>query len=797
MSLNDPAPGAAIPPADVTAALGRVLRSVAFARSPQLQRFLGFVVEETLAGRGERLKEYVIGLEVFSRPASYDPRTDSLVRVEARRLRVALASYYSGEGRDDTVVVELHKGCYVPSFRRAVSLPSQPPTLDEEHRIPDAAPATTPGGKRAAALWKAPGGRFAGILLALAALAAAAAAGARFLRSGPVRALTERDLVVLAGFANSTNDRIFDETLRQGLATDLEQSPFLNIVSERRVGQVLKLMGRAPSDRLDREHARGLCLRAGAKVVIDGSIDKLGSRYVVGLTARDCATGDDLVHVQEEADRKEGVLRSLSAAASRLRGRLGESLASIRQFGTPVEEATTASLEALQAYSVGRRTAREKGSPADIPFYMRALELDPNFAAAHAALGVAYMNVGQPSVAAESLQKAYQLREHVSERERYRVSAYYYQAVTGELDKASEVYELWKQSYPREFAPCINLGLAHLWLGEYEKALAETQEAVGLEPTNVLAYTNLAALLIKLGRADDAEGVLKRAASRNLVSGLLRMNTCYLAFLRGDSPVIERQLSEVRDKPGDEGPLLSLQSDTEAYYGRQGRARELSKRAAECALRAGSGEAAAGWLLNAALREAEFGNRAAARRLVREALAVSDGRDAVMLAALASARSGDGATADRLLARLDADARSSVIAKYWLPTIRAAREIAAGHAPRALRLLDPVSRYELGSPPPMGLATLYPVYLRGEAWLMAGNGPAAAREFEKVVDHPGLVLNFPLGALSHLQLARARKLSGDPAAATRARNNFLSLWQSADPDIPILRQARGEQRALR
>jgi eukaryotic-like serine/threonine-protein kinase len=791
MSPDGSSPGAVVSSADVRAALTRVLRSNAFARSPQLQHFLAFLVEETLAGRGDRLKEYVIGLEVFARPASYDPRLDSLVRVEARRLRAALASHYAEEGRNDAIVIEVQKGSYQPSFRPGLR-PSGPHdgSRDEEVREPIAQPVAVP----AASLRRR---RFQAILLLLAAIAVLSVAAVRFLRSKPVEALSERDTILLAGFANSTADRIFDETLKQGLATELEQSPFLNIVSDRRAEQLLKWMQRTGPDPLDREEARDLCLRAGAKVFIAGSIDSLGTQYIVGLTATNCSTGDDFLHVQEEAGRKEAVLRSLSAAARTMRRRLGESLASIQQFGVPVEEATTASLEALQAYSLGRRTAREKGSPADIPFYKRALELDPEFAAAHAALGVSYMNQGQPGVAGGYLEKAYRLRERVSERERYRISAYYHQAVTGELEKASEVYDMWKQSYPREFAPHVNLGLAHLWLGEYEKAVIETNDALRLEPGNVLPYTNLAALFIKLGRTDEAKAVLDQAAARKLTSKFLRINLCYLAFLRDDASVLERQLAEVRDRPGDEDPLLSLQSDMEAYRGRLRNARALSSRAAESATRAGSGEAAATWLLNAALREAECGNASAAGRLVRQALDLSTGRDVMTLAALASARSGDLAQADVLLAKLEAGyPLNTAIAKYWAPTIRAATEIERGRLARAVELLEDVSPYELGSPPPMGLATLYPVYLRGEACLRERDGAAAVKEFRKILDHPGLVLNFPLRALSHLQLARAHVSSGARTAALRAYDDFLALWEDADRDVPILKEAQAERRKL-
>ncbi|MGB9106334.1 MAG: tetratricopeptide repeat protein, partial [Terriglobales bacterium] len=467
---------------------------------------------------------------------------------------------------------------------------------------------------------------------------------------------------------------------------------------------------------------------------------------------------------------------------------------SIQKFGVPIEEATTGSLEAFQAYSLGRRIAREKGSPADIPYYKLAIALDPNFAVAYVALGVSYVNLGQPSVGSEYVNKAYALRERVSERERYRISAYYHHAVTGELDKARATYEMWKQSYPRDFAPYINLGISYTWLGEYEKAVKETAEALRLEPGNVLPYSNLAALYIKLGRPDEAKSILHEALSRKLSSKFVRENLYMLAFLQGDVAEMDRLVADVRHKPGgEEDPLLSQQSDTEAYYGRLRKAREFTRLAVGSALNAGAREAAAGWLINDALREAEYGNVAAARKQIAEALRLSPGRDVAALAALASARAGEQEQAEALLQQLERKFSSNTVVKvYWAPTIRAAIAIAKRNPDHALQSLESVLPYELGSPPPMGLATLYPVYLRGQAYVLKRQGDAAAKEFQKVIDHPTLVLNYPLHALSFLQLGRAQALSGDVAAARRSYQDFFRLWNDADADIPILKQARRE-----
>ena len=625
-------------------------------------------------------------------------------------------------------------------------------------------------------------------------VSALAVASGLLLRSRRLHALTERDPLVVAEFSNTTGEGIFDDTLKQGLTMVLEQSPFLNIVSDRRTGETLKLMGRSPMDRLNQEVAREVCVRTGGVAMVTGSIGRLGSQYVVGLTATNCSTGDEFAHVQVQASNKETVLQALGTAAAKLRGRLGESLSSIQKFDAPIEEATTRSLPAFQAYSLGRRIAREKGSPADIPYYKLAIELDPNFAVAYAALGVSYVNLGQQSVASEYVSKAYELRERVSERERFRISAYYNHVVTGELEKSQATYELWRQSYPRDFAPCINLGIAYIWLGQYEKALKETTVALQLEPTSVLPYSNLAAIYIKLGRTDEAKAVLREALARKMTSKFVRSNLHYLAFLEGDATAMEQQVAEVMHKPGgEEDPLLSQQADTEAYYGRLQKARRLSRLAVESAIRSSAREAAAGWLLNAALREAEYGSAAAARQNIAESLRLSSGRDVVALAALASARAGDAAGAEALLQQLERTfSRNSVIQFYWAPTIRAAIAIGKHNPNHALQLLEPVQPYELGSPPPMGLATLYPVYLRGQAYLLRRQGDAAAKEFRKIVDHPTLVLNFPLHALSFLQLGRAQVLSGDLAAARRSYQDFFRVWNGADADIPIQKQARSE-----
>jgi tetratricopeptide (TPR) repeat protein len=445
---------------------------------------------------------------------------------------------------------------------------------------------------------------------------------------------------------------------------------------------------------------------------------------------------------------------------------------------------------------MGITTFRTKGDAASIPFQKRALELDPNFAAAHAALGVAYMNLGQASLAAASIEKAYALRDKVSEREKYRISSLYYQNVTGELEQASQVYELWAKSYPLDSVPPGNLGDLYSQLGQYEKAVTQAQEALRLEPS-IVGYTNLAADYLALGRLDDARKGIEQAQARNLDGDFLHQEIYYLSFLLNDVAEMTRQVAWAAGKPGTEDLLLSSQSDTEAYYGRLVKARDFSRRAVDAAVRANAKEAAALWQVNAAMREAEFGNSAAAKQDAASALTLAPGRDVKLFAALALARSGETARAKAIVEELEKNYPSQTVLKvYWLPTIKAAMEVNANNSAEALVFLEAAAPYELGQPAQLQLGTLYPAYIRGQAYVAAKNGTAAVVEFQKFLDHRGIVLNFPLGALAHLGLARAYALSGDTGKAKTAYQDFFGLWKDADPDIPILKEAKAEYAKL-
>ena len=621
---------------------------------------------------------------------------------------------------------------------------------------------------------------------------AAVVAGVFYLRPHPARQLTEKDTVVLADFTNTTGDPVFDDALKQALAVDLGQSPFLNILSDRRVGETLQLMGRPATERVTPEIAREICVRTGSKATLSGSISKLGTQYLIGLEAVSCNNGDNLAKEQTQAASKEEVVKAVDKAALSLRTKLGESLASVQKFDVPVE-ATTPSLEALKAFSMGTMTMREKGEARAIPFYRRAIELDPNFAVAYASLGSAYGNLGQASLAAQNITKAYSLRDRVSEREKYRISGLYFENVTGELDKASQVYELWQQSYPREMVTHNNLGVIYSVLGQNEKAAAETEEALRVEPNNINGYGNLAMSDLALGRLDAAQQVLARAQAHQLDGGWLRQVAYFAAFLKNDPGQMAQQVEWAAGKPGDEDVLLSAQSDTEAYFGRLTKARDYTRRAADSAMRADSKETAAVWHVNAALREAEFGNIAAAKQAVSTALALAPGRDVKMLSALALARCGETAKAKAMVDEVEkTDPSNTVLKLYWLPTIKAVIDLNSNNTAQALESLEAVAPYDLGTPQQFQVGTMYPVYVRGEAYLQARNGTAAAGEFQKIVDHRGLVINFPLGALAHLQLGRAYALTGDAAKARAAYQDFFALWKDADPDIPILKEAKAE-----
>ena len=704
------------------------------------------------------------------------------IRADLKRLKRETESRHGSGATSGTVAV-------APESVSSPAFSTRPPASGS---APVAVSASSSAASRAAAVPTSVTSRRWKVLVPAAVLVIAGLVGVSlYLRSRAATPLTEKDTVVLADFDNKTGDPVFDDALKQALAVQLTQSPFLNILSDRKVEETLRLMGRSSNERITRDIARELCVRTGSKAFLLGTISSLGGQYVIGVDAIDCSTGDTLVREQEEAATKADVLQALGRATTSLRAKLGESLATIQKFDVPVE-ATTQSLEALKAFSMGITTYRTKGEAEAIPFFKHALELDPNMAVANVSLGLAYSNLGQVSLGADNIRKAYELRDRVSEREKYRIASLYYQIVIGESEQASQVYELWAKSYPQDSIPLANLGVIYSQLGQYEKALAKNEEAMHLAPS-AIGYVNEVETQLNLNRFEDAKRTIAQAQKEKFEGNDLHWVMYQTAFLDGDTTGMERQVAWAAGKSGSEDTMLSFQSDTDAYYGRLPKARDFSRRAVDAAVRNDAKEAAALWQVNAALREAEFGNSALASQQVTAALALAPGRDIKIFSALALAQSGEAARAKPMLDDLEKNYGSQTMMKvYWLPTIQAAIALSTNNAKQALLDLEAAAPYDLGTPPQLQLGTLYPVWIRGQAYLAAHDGNSAATEFQKFVDHRGIVINYPLGALAHLQLGRAYAMAGNTAKAKAAYSDFLTLWKDADPDIPILKQAKAE-----
>ena len=605
--------------------------------------------------------------------------------------------------------------------------------------------------------------------------------------------LTDKDTVVLADLSNTTGDPVFDGTLRQGLSVQLEQSPFLRLISEERIEQTLRLMGQPPDAHLTPEIARQLCQRTDSAAVLDGSIAKLGSQYVLGLKVVDCGSGDVLAEEQATADSKEHVLKTLAEASSNLRWRLGESLGTVKRFSTPVEQVTTPSLEALQAYSLGRTTLIDKEDHlAAARLFQRAIELDPNFAMAYASLGLAYAHLSEK----QSLgyyRMAYELRDRVSERERFYIEAHYHESVTGDWEKARDVYELWAQTYPRDDVAHLNLSMIYLHLGEFDKAPVQANESLRLLPGDCISYGAVAGSLVDLNRLEDARTIAQEAQAKKLECVHLNYALYVLAFLRGDTTEMNQQVDLAAGKYG--VGLLPLQARTAAYYGQLKRARELFLGATNSAQQSRRKELAALMEVEAAQAEALFGNTGAARQLAAAGLAISNGSDVEGVAALVLAIAGDTAGSESLIDDLAARFPKNTIVQFnYLPAARAQLALDRQDPSRAIQALQPAAPYELGDMEHFNSG--YPVYLRGQTYLAAHQGSEAAAEFQKILDHPGVVLNDPIGALARLGLARAYAARGNTGNAKAAYREFFTLWKNADPDIPVLQRAKAEFAAL-
>lgn len=623
----------------------------------------------------------------------------------------------------------------------------------------------------------------------------------RMARTSTARPLTEKDTLVLADFTNTTGDSVFDEALRQGMAVQLEQSPFLSLISDERIQHVLRLMGQ-PAARLTPEIARELCDRTGSTAVLDGSIASLGSQYVLGLRATNCTTGDILDEEQAQATRKEDVLAALSQIASKFRTRVGESLTTVEKHNTPLADATTPSLEALKSYSTALKVLFSTGSAAALPFFQRATEIDPHFAAAHAYLGRMYDDLGETALSAESTDKAYQFRERTSDAEKFLITASYDMQVTGNMERAEQTCELWIQSYPREMVPHSFLsGIIVPALGAYERGVEEGKQAIHLDPDFAIGYSVLAFDYEYLGRVDDAENVLQKASERNLEIPDYLIQRYDIAFLKGDSAGMQREVARARGKSGVQDWVSNHEAFALAYVGHLQQARGASRTAVDFALREGLRERASLYEAGAALRESFLGNAAEARQHANAALRLSQARDTVYGAAVALALAGDLSRTQELAHELEKRYSANTSVRFsYLPTLRALFELNRGGASRAIESLQVSAPNELGAPASSVsgfFGALYPVYVRGLAFLAEHQDTDAALEFQKILDHRGIVVSDPIGALAHLQLGRALAKSGDKAKAMSAYQNFLTLWKNADLNIPTLREAKDEYARLR
>jgi DNA-binding winged helix-turn-helix (wHTH) protein/tetratricopeptide (TPR) repeat protein len=606
---------------------------------------------------------------------------------------------------------------------------------------------------------------------------------------------TRADTVLLAGFINSTGDPVFDDTLRQGLAVQLEQSPFLSLVSNEQIERTLQLMGQPVDVRLTPAIVRDLCLRTQSAVAISGSIAKLDSQYIVGLQALNCRNGDSIADEQLRATGKGAVLSALDAAAIQLRKKLGESLSTIQRFDTPLEQATTPSLEALQAYTIGRKmmVGRDVFLEA-LPFFQRALTLDPNFAMAYAAMGSDYWNLRETALAEQNIRRAYALRAGVSEPERFYIESTYHHYITGDLEKAREVYELSAQTYPRYSGTPLRLWQLDSQLGQYEDGLAQILKAIQLDPSRAVNYTDLVINYIDLNQFDNARAALQQVPAASKDSTFLRMALYRLAFLDNDAASMAKQVSWAESKPAAEGLMLEHQAETAAYLGNLKQLRRISRRAIEAAMHEQQRENAAEFYANQALWESLAGDEAGIRSSVNSALALSSSREMQYPAALALAVGGDWQRAVALADQLAKNFPEDTTLKFtFLPTIRAQIALRQNDPLRAIDLLQSAAPYELGN---LWWNPLGPVYVRGEAYLAAHRGVDAVAEFQKILDHRGIVVNAPFGVLAHLQLARACAMAGDKMRAKSAYEDFLTLWKDADPDIPILKHAKTEYAEL-
>jgi DNA-binding winged helix-turn-helix (wHTH) protein/tetratricopeptide (TPR) repeat protein len=661
---------------------------------------------------------------------------------------------------------------------------------------PQASAARPPEGEDAPTRLEKQSGRPWNLLVPAAVLLIAVLAGGGWYSRSRQSKKPGKVTVVLADFVNNTSDPVLEDALRQALLTSLDQSPFLNILSDDKVREQLEYMGRPAIDRLTEPVAREVCQRAGATAVLVGSISSLGAHYALDLSAVNCQTGESVSRQEAEVESREKILQAVGRISTKTRETLGESLSSIQKYDVPLDQATTSSLEALRLFRLGLKADDTQGSAASRPFFKQAIELDQGFAEAYEALGISYCNFGEWELAEKYETRALELSNRASEREKLDISATYYGYATHELDKAISAHQLWEKTYPGDRYASMNLGDAYLKAGQYEQCAAASRRSIGIDANASVPYGNLAICLVNLDRLDAAAKVVDDAFSRKLDDFFTRQARYVIAFLQGDELEMQNQLVWAAGRPGEEEAIfLAYQVDTEASHGRLTKSYEYSRRAVDSELRADSKEGAASQQAYAALWQAEFGNLVKARKDAASALTLSPGRDGKLVVAMALARIGDVSRANAVSDDvLKAYPKDTLLQFYSLPSIRAAAELSRGDAAKAEDFTEHARPYELGSP--TDLRPLYPIYVRGQAYLAMHRGNDAAVEFQRILDHRGLNGNSPLGALAHLQIGRAYAMSGNPAKARAAYQDFLTLWKDADAGIPILKQAKAEYAKL-
>jgi serine/threonine protein kinase/tetratricopeptide (TPR) repeat protein len=646
------------------------------------------------------------------------------------------------------------------------------------------APATGTGAAVAprSMLWK--------VAVPAAALAAVLIAGGLYFRSVHAAKLTEKDTVVLAEFANTTGDPVFDGTLKQALAVDLDQSPFLRVVPPARIQKTLTFMGRSPDERLTTDLARDLCLRVGSKAMLSGSIASLGSQYVLTLNAVNCQSGDSLAQQQAEASSKEQVLSALGSAASKLRGTLGESLASVQSFDLPIEQVTTASLDALKAFSLGNAEFDRGSAMASLPFYRRAVELDPNFAWVYARMGTVYSNSGEFEKAKENISKAYELRDRVSEREKLYITEHYYETVTGELDKEIETLELYQRTYPSDSVPGNNLGVTYAMIGEEEKSEEAARQSVLADPNSASAYGILVGAYAALGRSDEARQTIDKALQQFPNSEDTHWRAYWLALSYEKPDEAQRLLAWAKGRPG-EFSFLEMQASAMQSEGKLRTSNEVMQRALEMEKNQSLQEVAWSDVGQLALVQADFGDCDQARQNAAT-MPIGKDRDADILAGFVFATCGEAAKAENIAADLGKRyPLATLVQKLAIPLIRARVELQPGDSAKAIEQLRSTEAYQFGY-----IAGGIPAYLRGLAYLREKQAPQAVAEFQKLLDHRPALGAAPYVSLGQLGLARSLALSGDAAKARTAYQDFFTKWKDADPDIPILKEAKTEYAKL-